>query len=430
MKFRTAGAAAVVAGFAITLVGCAGPADQGGEPEKLTIMITNSPSAKALEATAELYTEETGIDIEFVDVPYDQLSTKLVLAGQSKTSTFDIAMLDPLFLASVAPSGGLLALDDYIEGDADYDFADFPESLQEYPKYDGVTYGLPLSTEPYVQFYRTDLYEEAGLTPGTTWEEIDANAKAITAMGPDHYGFSGWYGAQGAGTEPYLERLYQYGGRMLDPETWEPLLDSDVAKQAMKDFIALAPDSPEATLSGSSIEAATQFTQFDVGLNIAPSGWYPALDDPNASKASGLVGVAPVPSNPIGEFDPKGILKGWMVGISAQSQYLDASWDFLSFALRADNVQTFIDAGSPVVGRISTLENPDYLEQLPYLEYIAPGVENGQGLPAIPELVPVAVELGNAINSMATQGADVDSTMDDVNEKIRGILEDAGRLGS
>ncbi|BDZ48861.1 sugar ABC transporter substrate-binding protein [Frondihabitans sucicola] len=432
MKFSTLAAGAVAVALAVSLVGCSSSNSTGGakKPDKLVILTTNSPSEKALQATGKLYTKKTGIDIQFVDVPYDQLATKLVLAGKSKTSTFDVAMLDPLYLATVAPSGGLLPLDKHLAKDSTYDYSDFPASLKDYPKYKGVTYGLPLSTEPYVQLYRTDLYKKAGITPATTWDQLNSNVKATTSPGSSQYGYAGWYGAQGASAEPYLERLYEYGGRLLDPKTSEPLLNTAVAKKAMKDFLELTADSPEATISGGSPDAATQFSQIPVALDIAPSGWYSTVADPGTSKAAGKVGVAPVPSQAIGKYAPKGILKGWMVGISAQSKYEDASWDFLSFALSKSNVQTFIDSGSPVVARTSTLDDAKYQNQLPYLQYLKPGVVNGVPLPAIPELLPLAVALGNGINSMATQGskANVDSSMDSLNQKLRQILVDSGRL--
>lgn len=429
MKFRKPVAFAAIAATALVLTACnAGGTEQSSEkPEKLVVMITNSPSAGALQASAPAFTEETGIEVEFVDVPYDQLGTKLVLAGQSNSSTFDIVQYDQPSLASVVPAGGLLALDDLIAADAGYDIDDFPDALQEYSKLDGVTYGVPFGTEPYVQFYRTDLYEQAGIQPATTWDEVNSNAKTVTALGGEVYGFDGPYGALGSG-EPFFERLYASGGRLLDPDTFEPLLDSQLAKRVMKEYLELIPDTPEAAVAGHLGDSATQFTQFEIGLNIAPSGWWGTLTNPDASKAAGKVGVAAVPLSNDGDFEPKNILKGWLIGISKQSEYQQAAWDFLSFALGKDNVQTFIDAGAPLVGRTSTLTNTDYQEQLPYLQYLEPTIEDGTALPNIPEIPQIQTIVSQHISEIVTQGADVDTTMDDANKAVRDLLVDSGRL--
>jgi multiple sugar transport system substrate-binding protein len=429
MKFRSSFTFATLAVSAVALSACStAAAPQSDEkPDKLTVMITNSPSAGALQALAPAFTEESGIEVEFVDVPYDQLGTKLVLAGQSNTSTFDIAQFDGASLASNVPAGGLLPLDDLIAADSAYDLADFPESLQDYSKFDGKTYGVPLGTEPYVQFYRTDLYEQAGITPATTWTQLNENAKAVTALGAGTYGYAGPYGALGSG-EPFTERLYASGGRVLDPDSQEPLLNSDLAKQVMAEYVALAPDSPEATISGHAGDSAIQFTQFPIGLDVAPSGWWGTLTDPEGSKATGNVGVAAVPLATEGDFEAKNILRGWLIGVSAQSQHQQAAWDFLSFALSKDNVQAFIDAGAPLVGRTSTLTNADYQEQLPYLEYLEPTIEDGTALPAIAEWPQIQGLISQHISLIVTQGAPVDSTMDDLNDAVRSLLIDAGRL--
>jgi ABC-type glycerol-3-phosphate transport system substrate-binding protein len=431
MKFHSPFAFAAVAVTALALSACSGAAapQSDEKPDKLIVMITNSPSAGALQASAPGFTKETGIEIEFVDVPYDQLGTKLVLTGQSNTSTFDIAQLDGASLASIVPAGGLLPLDDFIAADSSYDIDDFPESLQDYSKFDDTTYGIPFGTEPYVQFYRTDLYEQAGITPATTWEELNANAKAVTALGNGTYGYAGPYGALGSG-EPFTERLYASGGRVFDPDSGEPLLNSDLAKRVMTEYIDLVPDSPEATVAGHAGDSAIQFTQFPVGLNVAPSGWWGTLNDPEASTAAGVVGVASVPLATDGDFEAKNILRGWLIGVSAQSQHQQAAWDFLSYALSKDNVQTFIDAGAPLVGRTSTLTNADYQEQLPYLEYLEPTIVDGTALPAIAEWPEIQGLISQHISLIVTQGAPVDATMDDLNEAVRTILVDSGRLDS
>ena len=50
----------------------------------------------------------------------------------------------------------------------------------------GEWYTFPLYGFPHVVWYRTDLFQEAGLTPPTTWEEMLAVSKALTT--DDRYG--------------------------------------------------------------------------------------------------------------------------------------------------------------------------------------------------------------------------------------------------
>ncbi|MGO1768706.1 MAG: ABC transporter substrate-binding protein, partial [Microbacterium sp.] len=402
-------------------------AAQDEDVTELTVMVSNVPSVNALKAVAAAYKEDTGITVSFLEVPSDQLSSKLILDGQSQQGAFDIVQYDQPAMASIVPAGGLLPLDDYIDGDEEWDKDDFAAALQDYARLDDVTYGVPLSTEPYVNFYRQDLYDEHGLTPASTWDEVDSNAKAVSDLGSGYYGFAGPFGPSAA-SERYFERLLANGGRVLDPETNEPLLDGDLATEVAKDFLDLAPYSPEIALSGVASDSATAFKQENVGQNINPSGWYGQLDDPEQSQASGNVGVAAVPLEDNGDEEAKNILKGWLIGINAHSTKQDAAWDFLSYALGKESVQHFIDAGAPVPGRTSTLENPEYNEQLPYLQYLAPTIEDGTSLPVIPEMPRINTEVSQTLNSLATSGGDVDRAMDDLNESVRRILVEGGTL--
>ncbi|WP_344056112.1 ABC transporter substrate-binding protein, partial [Microbacterium lacus] len=329
---------ALAAGATLVLTACA-PAseeDAAGVPQSeepastLTVLVSDSPSANFLMAAAEDYTAETGIELEFVSVPIAQLPTKMILAGQANQATFDVVQIDALAAPTIIPSGALLPLDSFIDADEVYDIDDFPDALQEYSKYDGVTYGVPLSTEPFVNFYRTDLFEELGLELPTTWEEVNEQAAEFSDAG--YYGYCGNFGPLFS-ARSYTERLYSSGGRLLDPETNEPLLSTDFAKQVMEDYVALAQFSPESTHSSGQAGATTAFTQLDCAQMVAPSGWYGVLADPTNSNVSETFGTAMPPMSDGGDFEPKHILYGWLAGVSAQSPHQQDAWDFLSFAL-------------------------------------------------------------------------------------------------
>ena len=64
-----------------------------------------------------------------------------------------------------------------------YDINDFVKPLQDYGKYNGATYGLDLSTEPFLLWYRTDIYNKLGLKIPTTWDEQKALMDQIVKDG-------------------------------------------------------------------------------------------------------------------------------------------------------------------------------------------------------------------------------------------------------
>jgi sorbitol/mannitol transport system substrate-binding protein len=421
----------IAAGAALLLgvTGCSpGTPDGGvpqeeGTPDKLTMLVTASPSADGLKALAETYKDETGIEIEFVEVPYAQLATKIILAAQSGESTFDMAQVDGFTLPQIVAGGGLLGLDDYLAEDEDYDYADFPDGLKEYAKQDGVSYGLPLSTEPYLQWYRTDLYDELGLQPASDWDGVTANAEALKAAGD--YGYMGVYAPTGS-AHFYNAMLVSMGGRLLDPKTHRPLLDEPVAKAAMERYLSLLDYGPSSAPSATVFDAVNAFSQLQVGQMTLASGWWSTVNDPDESASAGKVATAEPPLSDEGDYDPAAVLYGWVAGISRVSPHQDAAWDFLSWALSNDNVQAFVDAGAPPPARISTTSSPELLEQLPYLDSVGKAAVDGVPIDRIPDMGQVITSLSQTINSIATGQISVDDGMSQAQDNLLNILVQSG----
>ena len=402
-----------------------GPAQADGPPESLTMLVTASPSADGLRALATAYEQETGIAIEFVDVPYEQLATRIILAGQSGESTFDMAQVDGFTLPQIVRGNGLLALDEYLASDEEYDYDDFPQGLKAYAMQDGVSYGLPLSTEPYLQWYRTDLFSELGLSPATTWDEVYANADALQDAG--YFGHAGTYAASGS-AHHFNAVLVGSGGRMLDPETFRPMLDTDVAAAALDRWLGLVEYGPSGTPSATIFDAVNSFSQLEVGqMTTLASGWWSTVNNPDESPNAGNFGTAPPATANDGDFTPAAVLYGWVAGISSASQNQDAAWDFLSWALSRDNVGSFIDAGAPPPARTSTTSNPEYLEQLPYLAAVGESVETGVPIDRIPEMSQIISSLSQILNGIATGQTSRDEGLELAQDALLNILVQSGR---
>lgn len=393
-------------------------------PTSLTVLDTASPSIVGLKQVAAAYTAKTGIKINFVDVPSTQLATKIILAKSANKATFDIAQLNGPDLPVVVQAGAFLSLDSYIDGDAAYNKGDFPQGILDYCKQDGVSYSIPLSTEPFLHWYRTDLYTSAGLTPPTTWDQLIANAATFKNGG--NYGFATAYGPASAATY-FSQMLYTSGGRVLDPNTYEPLLNTPYVKSVMAKFLSLKPYLPASSTGGASADMITAFSQLNVASIMAASGWYSTVNSPTNSKVVGKFQTAAPLTGTGGSYPVASPLFGWLLGISPVSPYKKASWDFLSFALGSANVQAFVDAGAPPVARTSTVTNADLIKKMPFLPAVQKAVDSPTVLPRIPEWTQIATLLSQDISAMATGQLTLDAGMDKANSDITDVLVRAGR---
>jgi ABC-type glycerol-3-phosphate transport system substrate-binding protein len=415
--------------LALALAGCSAGASPDSKPseektDQLTMLVTASPSATGLEALAKTYTQKTGVKIDFVEVPTAQLPTKIILAKQSGQATFDLAQFDGFTLPQVAAAGALTPLDDFLAKDKEYDYADFPDGLKNYAKQDGKSYGLPLSTEPFLQWYRTDLYQQLGIEPAKTWDDAISNAKSLKEAG-----YLGWASAYGPAVSAnyYDQMLYSSGGRLLDPKTYKPLLDTDLNKKVMKQFLSLAQYAPSGSLTGASADMINAFSQQQVGQIVAASGWYSNVNDPTKSNVSGKFATTAVPTSDGGKYPAINILNGWLTGISAVSKHQQAAWDFISWALGKDNVQAFVDAGAPPPARISTTSNQKLIEQLPYLPAEGDATKTGTPVPRIPEMGQIIPILSQDTSAMASGQLSLDAGMAKAQDDILNILVQSGR---
>ncbi len=134
----------------------------------------------------------------------------------------DIVVIDrPTEAYSYATQGGFEPLDDVLS-QVGFDETEINQAIIPLMKYEDETYLIPQNTDTTDLFYRTDLFEEAGLDPNSppkTMEELDTFAKALTkkdASGNvNTYGFIPWLDA---GLDPPTW-AWMFGANVFDPET-------------------------------------------------------------------------------------------------------------------------------------------------------------------------------------------------------------------
>lgn len=143
----------------------------------------------AFTSLADAYNASHKNQIALTEVPFAELVQKYATAiagGQAP----DALSLDLIYTPSFAAAGQLQDLTEWAKG-LDY-FESLSPSHVTLGTYEDKIYGLPLLVETSVLAWNKGLYEQAGLDPEkapANWDEIEANAEAIRALGGDNYGF-------------------------------------------------------------------------------------------------------------------------------------------------------------------------------------------------------------------------------------------------
>lgn len=400
------------------LLGAAVLAAFSGTPvlaEELNLYLIPSPSATAIQSFIPAFTEKTGITVNVTEVPYGEAHQKLLLSIQQGQGQYDVAQFDNTFLAPYGAAGVMLPLDDRIAASAEYDIADFEQGQQDYGKYEGQTLGLTLSTEPMIQWYRTDIYEELGLKPATTWEEYMANAKAVEDAGKGDGAIFGW-GPNASWW--WMTLVWSFGGHLYDDQL-NPTVNTPEAVAATQFFKDMLAYGPEGGISASGDDVTNKFLSTNIGAMIQYSGYWGMSLDPASNMHAGRIGTAPMP---MGTVDITH-LAGWNIGIPKDARNPDAAWAFLEFVLGKSNAPDYLKAGAAAIGRKSISTNAELLALHPYLPLlnipVSSRIERYPQIRVWPEMEKAILD---ALPAMLNGETEIQPGLDALNEALKPIL--------
>ncbi|MCZ4088992.1 ABC transporter substrate-binding protein [Sinorhizobium psoraleae] len=156
--------------------------------EKIEMWV-RSGIGESFKKVVEAYNASHENQVAMTEVPFSELVQKYATAiagGQAP----DALSLDLIYTPAFAAAGQLEDLTDWAKA-LPY-FNSLSPSHVELGTYQDRVYGLPLSVETSIFAWNKDLYKKAGLDPEkapANWQEIEANAEKIRALGDDTYGF-------------------------------------------------------------------------------------------------------------------------------------------------------------------------------------------------------------------------------------------------
>ncbi len=374
-----------------------GPVEEPSEPTEVSFLshVGNQPQMKKL--AKEFHEKYPNITIKFENVPAETagqvLSTRI--AGNNAP---DVAYINASDTADYASRTALVDLDDYIERSDIVEADDYVEGFKEFVEYDGSMWGLPFDGESTGLFYRTDLFEAAGIdAPPTTWEEFEAAAAALTDESSNQYGYELFASEAAYYWYPWL---WQGGGEILSEDGQEVLFDSDEAIEAADFYVGLADYSPKDYLNSNSYDGRVAFAEGQVGMYMA-GAWFAGVLSDEFPDIEGKWASAPLPEGPAG---CKTTIAGDSLVMFNSTESSDAAWLWMEFLSQPDVIAdwTYRTEGTLLPPLNSLLEGEELVQEKPVLEGFAElmkcGVPNVAANPKMPRIEEILdEELGKAM---------------------------------
>ena len=234
---------------------------------------------------AAAFGEETGIQVDMQFLPFEKAmdrQTTLVAAKSGEVDVFGT------HYAQIGKFGeGMVPLND-LAAESELKPEDYVSGSFDALSVDGKLLAIPFTFDLRTLFYRTDLFEAAGIEePPATWDEFVATAQKVNNP-PDVYGFI-TVGKGDPVLREYSDRLWENGGDFLEnglepsPPAWNQPAGVE-ALTWMRDLIWEYKIAPEGTPSYGWEENAQLFA---AGQGAMSKQWSPgAMEDPQQSAGS------------------------------------------------------------------------------------------------------------------------------------------------
>jgi len=409
----------------------------------LTIATVNNGDMVVMQRLSSQFEQQhPDIHLRWVVLEENVLRQRVTTDIATKAGQFDILTIGNYEVPIWAKQGWLRPMDGL---PASYDVNDLLKPVRDALTYDGKLYAVPFYAESAMTYYRTDLFQKAGLAmpEAPTYDQIRQFADKITDKGNQVYGMC-LRGKPGWGENmAYVTTLVDaMGGQWFDKD-WKPTIDTPPWHTAVTYYDdILKADGPPGASSNGFNENLALFASGHCGMWIDATVAGGMLFDKKQSQVADKVGFAPMPTG-----STKGgptWLWSWNLAIPATSKQADAATAFVTWATSKDYIALVAKENGwvsvPPGTRVSTYDNPDYQKVAPFAGFVRRAIEvanpNGQTAQprpytgaqfvAIPEFQGIGTQVGQTIAGTLTGQSTVDAALKSAQSATERTMRQAG----
>lgn len=393
----------------------------------VTIMLPNAGQYRAQAKRLDELKELTGITAVHDYVPYGQLLDKITAEAMAASDTYDLVTWQDTWGPSL--SGYLEPLDARIAADG-VDMTSYPEVFVESARYKDAMIGLPVRAQAQLLFYRKDLFEQAGVEPPKTMDEMVEAARTVQEA-TDVSGIAMDYG-KGNGFQnlfSWMNYMHGHNAELLG-EDGKVAFNSEAGIEATEDYLRPLRE-------GVAAPGSIQFVEGDKVQSMAQGNsamvmvwwWgYPVLTGERSTLKPEQVGFVAVPG--FGNDTKSGIGQSMPFGIMKNAQNADAAWEVLKWMANPELEQevatdkTDPDTNEIIVVHNASLQDPAVNEANNGVEAVGyEALVVSQTMPMLKTWPQMASVLESTISDLAANGGDVKAALDEAAAQVERIVE-------
>jgi len=414
------------------------------QAETITIATVNNSDMIIMQRLSTAFEQKTGHELNWVVLEENVLRQRVTTDIATGGGQFDIITIGAYETPIWGAQDWLVAVDDL---GADYDYADIFEPVRNSLSADGKLYAVPFYAESSFTFYRTDLFQNAGLKMPAqpTYDQITEFAAKLHDPDNNQYGIC-LRGKPGWGENmAFVGTLVNaFGGRWFD-EKWQPQLDSAEWNSAVSYYVELMNKyGPPGASSNGHNENRALFASGNCAMWVDATSAAGYIFNPSDSKVADKTGFtgAPVESCTNGT----GWAWAWALGIPKSSKKVAAAKEFLKWSTSKEYVKLVGETDgwtvAPPGTRKSTYETQAYIDAAPFAKTVLdailaadPANPSCQTVPytgvqfvAIPEFQGIGTQVGQQVAAALAGQTTVDQALSAAQSATTRTMKQAGYI--
>lgn len=426
--------------ISIFLVGCSQKSDDAEIvapsvlPEQgLTIAIVNNTHMINMQKVAELYTDQTGVKLNWVALEENALREQVTSGAATEGAQYDVINIG----MHEAPIWGAEGWIKPLSFSSSYDVNDIFPAMRTGLSHEDTLYAAPFYGESSMLMYRKDLADAAAvlINDNDSWDNIKLAAAAM------HSPEDGVYGACLRGRPGWGDNVAfvttmanSFGARWFDKD-FKPQLDSVQWNRAVNFYVDLLKN------YGPPNSEANSFNEILALYNDGKCGLW--IDATIAASFLEVDGVAyaqsPNAGNPVGA----NWLWAWAMAVPAGTPHTAEAVKFIEWATSKEYIQAVANHPDfgwdavPTGTRASTYAIPDFQEVAPFsvaekaaIDSAAPGATDlkpylGVQFAVIPEFPEIGDALGQELAAVLSGDKSVEEALASAQEAADLVMRNA-----
>ncbi len=390
----------------------------------------------AIDKIWKLFCETTGCDLKLEAVPLDlhPLYDTILEEEGLKNGTWDVALINTDWITEAYATNSIVDLTPFIAKNPPQDFPNgWSRSLLYKQEFDGKTVGLPFHDGPECLIYRKDLFDSEeeqakfkaqfgkDLKIPETWDDLMEVAEFFNR--PEDQLFGTTFAAYPDGHNTVFDfclQLWTRGGDLFDSNK-KIKLNSEAAiegmefyRKALKNNNAIHPESR----NFDSVKSGMAFSEGSLAMMVNWFGFASMCEFLESSKVKGKVDIANVPAGPNGEGSSLNAY--WMYVIGAGGSHQDLAYNFITFAVNAENDKLLTLEGA-IGCRKSTWHDAEVNREVPYYHKLEELHKNTRSLPRKSNWSDIADVIDALVLKVINTTDDIRTILDEAQNKILNI---------